>query len=964
MPVKPTNLDSDDFYSHMLTDDESCCSKRAPELTDDSSFAEFYDSVESPSRIDMDKVDQGSKSSKTNEKKNEKGGFKSRIPVPTFATTLRPKMLDNKAQRFRLQQILSAGGTTKKLVVKRVSNASGKRVSLLPRHKLSFGKEINFCEGEFLNSTRISVLPKTTDEKSAEKECHSEVDRHTKSTSLSTVHDVTYENKTTNEAEQFQEDEDLKEEEETYRKSFTKEGGDDSDQQHDVATEVEVSKDLAVSHASFMSSLPVEGSFVWASDASDFEDDLVEKDLELIEKCHERLLHPEGFSFVNSSTYSTSKLIESSIDSFGDEAAKIVNDSTVVDEDSNRSITSEESDNQTHVVDGSVNEDTVGCESEEESLDESTNITIQEEESLIDSVRKMSITMDKTNRTLESERTSTRTVLDDSEFDLVDGKENISQDEIDKERTNGEFDSDSEDYEDSDVDSSKRATLKKKSSVSQGIVSSYPSFSQALSTEHRDTNEDNVIDEEALAVDEEEKEDSEEEDEDTYRKSYEGDDVEDSDQQNGEAIELEVSEDLEASHASFMSSLSVEGSFVWASDASDFEDDVVEKDLELIEKCHGRLLNPEEFSFVDSTTYSTSNIETSIDSFGDDAATTVDYSTVADEDVEQTTVVEESCNESNVDSSVNETTVVHESGDETVTESRNITVQEEDSVIENVKKMSITKEKAERTSKSQRTPTRRVVLDDSDFELVVDKENKSQNESDKGETNGESDSDLEEDYEDSDEVDEIDPSKRKSPKKSSDKDEAYLLSLTGQMITGRNRDDIVVKLMEIFNRRIFDRRLPKLEYEWNARLRKTAGQYYSSSGKGDQDLVKLATKVLTSGERLRNTLLHEVCHCAVRRINNVKEGHGRYFKQWAKHVSKVFPLIPPITTRHNYEIYYKYEYVCQECGGKVRRHSPSVDITTKCCGKCHGRFDVLKDGKLWKKAAIDEQTKKSIVLSM
>lgn len=107
-----------------------------------------------------------------------------------------------------------------------------------------------------------------------------------------------------------------------------------------------------------------------------------------------------------------------------------------------------------------------------------------------------------------------------------------------------------------------------------------------------------------------------------------------------------------------------------------------------------------------------------------------------------------------------------------------------------------------------------------------------------------------------------------------------------------------------------------------------------------------------------------------------------YFR--VAHCARVFPKIPPITTRHTYEIAYKFEYICQDCECwsvvfifvvlkfrykrfvstststpcvcSVKRHSPSLDMLKKCCGKCRGHFNLYKDGHLWKRTQLDPET--------
>ena len=46
--------------------------------------------------------------------------------------------------------------------------------------------------------------------------------------------------------------------------------------------------------------------------------------------------------------------------------------------------------------------------------------------------------------------------------------------------------------------------------------------------------------------------------------------------------------------------------------------------------------------------------------------------------------------------------------------------------------------------------------------------------------------------------------------------------------------------------------------------------------------VELSCKVVDSPQKLRNTLLHELCHVATWVINHVsKPPHGTHFKYWA-----------------------------------------------------------------------------------
>jgi hypothetical protein len=103
-------------------------------------------------------------------------------------------------------------------------------------------------------------------------------------------------------------------------------------------------------------------------------------------------------------------------------------------------------------------------------------------------------------------------------------------------------------------------------------------------------------------------------------------------------------------------------------------------------------------------------------------------------------------------------------------------------------------------------------------------------------------------------------------------------------------------------------------------------------------------------DKLKNTLCHEMCHVAAYLINGVSNPpHGDVFKAWAARGMRVFPDLN-IQTCHNYEINYKYTYVClgEGCGRTYGRHSKSIDTALKRCGYCHGALmlqpKLLADG--------------------
>ncbi|KAK3496090.1 SprT-like family-domain-containing protein [Neurospora crassa] len=164
--------------------------------------------------------------------------------------------------------------------------------------------------------------------------------------------------------------------------------------------------------------------------------------------------------------------------------------------------------------------------------------------------------------------------------------------------------------------------------------------------------------------------------------------------------------------------------------------------------------------------------------------------------------------------------------------------------------------------------------------------------------------------------------------------------------------------------------------------------------------IELATKVLSTPERLFNTLAHEFCHLAVFMIDGVTaRPHGAEFKAWAKKVNESEfgaggggrnrgvgkmkireggeggegvewegGYAVEVTTRHGYEIEFRYVWVCDGvlsessstgqtegtgkekgqgerkggCGTEYKRHSKSIDPKRHRCGLCKGVLRQVK----------------------
>ena len=107
--------------------------------------------------------------------------------------------------------------------------------------------------------------------------------------------------------------------------------------------------------------------------------------------------------------------------------------------------------------------------------------------------------------------------------------------------------------------------------------------------------------------------------------------------------------------------------------------------------------------------------------------------------------------------------------------------------------------------------------------------------------------------------------------------------------------------------------------------------------------IELASKVVTTEQRLYDTLAHEFCHLANFIVSHeLKHPHGESFKKWARKTTAVFGKSHgvEVTTTHDYAITYKYIWRCEQsfCATEYKRHSKSINPSRQTCGKCRGRL--------------------------
>ncbi|KAH6652076.1 SprT-like family-domain-containing protein [Truncatella angustata] len=132
--------------------------------------------------------------------------------------------------------------------------------------------------------------------------------------------------------------------------------------------------------------------------------------------------------------------------------------------------------------------------------------------------------------------------------------------------------------------------------------------------------------------------------------------------------------------------------------------------------------------------------------------------------------------------------------------------------------------------------------------------------------------------------------------------------------------------------------------ETTTNVQQPDGSFKSTRERRHEGFIELAAKVLSNEEDLLNTVAHEFCHLAVFMLNGKpKFAHGAEFKSWgSKCMDEFKDRGIEVTTKHNYEIDFKFIWRCSDCATEVKRHSKSVDPLKQRCGRCRGTLEQVK----------------------
>ncbi|XP_022232614.2 acidic repeat-containing protein-like, partial [Drosophila obscura] len=163
--------------------------------------------------------------------------------------------------------------------------------------------------------------------------------------------------------------------------------------------------------------------------------------------------------------------------------------------------------------------------------------------------------------------------------------------------------------------------------------------------------------------------------------------------------------------------------------------------------------------------------------------------------------------------------------------------------------------------------------------------------------------------------------------------------------SAKNKEQLAERLYKMFNADVFNNELD-VTITWSKRLRNTAGRCLNKRKfcklAKRISTIELSEEVLTTADRLRCTLIHELCHAATWVLNN-EGGHGRVWKNWALCANKKYPELPAITVCHSYSIDYKYTHKCESCN--LDYHSRSRKVENLRCRICRGPVVLLLNKK-------------------
>ncbi|PSR97748.1 SprT-like family-domain-containing protein [Coniella lustricola] len=205
----------------------------------------------------------------------------------------------------------------------------------------------------------------------------------------------------------------------------------------------------------------------------------------------------------------------------------------------------------------------------------------------------------------------------------------------------------------------------------------------------------------------------------------------------------------------------------------------------------------------------------------------------------------------------------------------------------------------------------------------------------------------------------------RSPTKRAEPNKAAVLKAAKKAFSD-SKHDIAVEFLQELDECITAGKISEMaaetggiRIEWSTKLNTTAGranwrrETIRQKGSISMPLstrykhhasIELSTKVIDDSDRLLNVIAHEFCHLANFMISDMTTNpHGKEFKGWAAKVTREFGQRGiEVTTKHSYDIDFKYVWECTKCGLEFKRHSKSISIDRHRCGECKAELAQIK----------------------
>ncbi|KAM4017417.1 germ cell nuclear acidic protein-like [Anomaloglossus baeobatrachus] len=158
----------------------------------------------------------------------------------------------------------------------------------------------------------------------------------------------------------------------------------------------------------------------------------------------------------------------------------------------------------------------------------------------------------------------------------------------------------------------------------------------------------------------------------------------------------------------------------------------------------------------------------------------------------------------------------------------------------------------------------------------------------------------------------------------------------------QTKHHLASRLFKWYNWTIFENQLPEsIIITWSKRLTATSAFCINICQDGQRhSTIELSEKVCDSADRLRDTLVHEMCHAACWHFHGVQnDGHGPLWMLYTQKAMDTHPELPPITAHHTYSIKYRFNYECENCECRVGRFRRIIEERA-ICKKCRCKLQL------------------------